>query len=293
MKDGMQSESESQKLHDFVRFMSRHLVAFVVQYESLDDSGRCFHQGVIIYSGFILSFYDRWFWVTAGHCLRNKEAINEDERGLDDLILSGRIRLVSTDFADYFGLEASHRHCVPFPYEPGSAIQLYRKDIGLDFALIPLSDLIRSALEKNGIIAVSRENWLHQSSLKFTVFKMLGFPSHLVKANETPDGELLTEFQPVMIGVDRLDSSDVEDVPDKTWFVGRISQEAKIQGIKGMSGGPIYGLRKSETGQWTYHVIALQSWWRDQSRTVFGCSLPTFAEALHQNMNQTKPPEII
>ena len=281
MKAESNRTPEEQNALDFLAFMSRHLVALIAQYESFDNEGRSFHHGVIVYSGFVLSLHDRWFWVTAGHCLRNEQAEDEDEKGLDDLITSGRLKLVSTGFADYFGLEASHRHCVPFSYEPGSALQLYRKDLGLDFALIPLSDLIRAAFQKNRIIAVSRENWIHQPELSFTQHKILGFPSHLVKTSKSSGDEFVADFQPVMIAVDRLNPSDVQGVPADIWFVGRIPPEVKIQSIKGMSGGPIYGFRKSETGQWFYHVIALQSWWRDKTRTIFGCSLPTFAEALH------------
>jgi hypothetical protein len=286
MEDVTHTDSlEAQKAGDFLAFMSRHLVAFIAQYESLDDQGCSVHHGVVVFSGFVLSLHDRWFWVTAGHCLRSEDAVDDEEKGLDDLVTAGRIKLHSVGFADYFGLDASHRHCVPFSYEPGSAIQLYRKDLGLDFALIPLPDLVRAAFVKNGIIAVSRENWIHQPSLTFSHFKMLGFPSHLVKTSKSSDNELVAEFQPVMIGIERLDPSDVDDVPANTWFVGRIVPEAKIGNIKGMSGGPIYGFRKSENGQWFYHLIALQSWWRNKSRTVFGCSLPVFAEALHNVMS--------
>ncbi len=105
MEGGYRDYEEQNRL-DFLAFMSRHLVVLVAQYETFDDEGRSFHHGVIVYSGFVLSLHNRWFWVTAGHCLRNKCAIAEDEKGLDDLLAAGRIKLISTGFADYFGLEA-------------------------------------------------------------------------------------------------------------------------------------------------------------------------------------------
>ncbi len=95
--------------------------------------------------------------------------------------------------------------------------------------------------------------------------------------------EMVAEFEPVMIEIDRLSPSDVENVPSDTWFVGRIPQDF-IKDIKGMSGGPIYGFRKAENGQWSYHIVAVQSWWRKDSRTTFGCSVPVFAEAVHAAM---------
>ena len=38
-----------------------------------------FYIGLIVFSGFVLSVHDRWFWVTAGHCLGS-----EGDDGLDD-----------------------------------------------------------------------------------------------------------------------------------------------------------------------------------------------------------------
>ena len=87
-----------------------------------------------------------------------------------------------------------------------AAIQLYRKDLGLDFALIPLPDLIRAAFEKNRIIPVSRENWIHQPEVTFSQFRILGFPSHLVHTGKNLNDELVAEFQPAMVGVEGLDS---------------------------------------------------------------------------------------
>jgi hypothetical protein len=279
VENGPQRSAEQNGL-DFLAFMSRHLVALVVQYESFDTKGDSFHHGLIVYSGFVLSLRDQWFWVTAGHCLENP-----DERdGLDDLIAAGKIKVHSAGFADYFGLDATHRHIVPYTYEPGCALRVFRKDLGLDFALIKLPDLIRANFQRNEIIAVSRENWIRQSEANFSLHKILGFPSHLVQSSLTSSGELVGGYQPVMFNVDRLSPSDVEDVPASIWFVGRIPPEVTIKDIKGMSGGPIYGFRKAETGQWFYHVVALQSWWRDKSRTVFGCSVPVFAEAVHAAM---------
>jgi hypothetical protein len=282
---GEESMSEdSQPASQFLAFLSRHLVALVVEYDAIDDEGKGYHRGALVYSGFVLSLHDRWFWVTAGHCIWNNEANGEKEHGLDQLLATGRIRILNSGFADYFGSNAEHRHSVPFHYEQGCSMHLFRKDLGLDFALIPLPDLTHAAFERNGIIAVSRRDWVHQPSLTFSHFKILGFPSHLVVTSQSADGNLDMMLQPAMFVVERLDPSEVEGIPTDTWFIGKIPADVTIKDIRGMSGGPIYGLRKSDTGSWYYHVVALQSWWRKESRIVFGCSLPAFAEALHSIM---------
>jgi len=260
---------------DFLRFMSRHVVALTGEYESFMPDGTALHRGVFVFSGWVLALHDRWFWVTAGHCFR---------QCLDDPIRAGTLRIITSGFADYFGLEAAHQHVVPFTYEVGDGFHIDRGDMGLDFGLIPLSDLTKRAFEANGVVPVSRQNWIHQDAVTFMQYRMLGFPTQPVQESTfvASDGSMGAFLQPVMIGIDRLDPGEVSGSPATTWFVGHIVPEATIPSIEGMSGGPIYGFRQGADGRWYYHVVALQSRWRPESRIVFGCSVPLFAEAVHQ-----------
>lgn len=260
---------------DFLRFMSRHVVALTGEYESFTPDTTPLHRGVFVFSGWVLALHERWFWVTAGHCFK---------QCLDHPIQAGTMRIISSGFADYFGLDAAHQHLVPFTYEVGDGFYVDRGDMGLDFGLIPLSDLTRRAFAANGVVAVSRQNWVHQEAVTFTLYRMLGFPSQPVQESTVvaSDGSISAYVQPVMIGIDRLEPNEVSGSPASTWFVGRIVPEATIPNIEGMSGGPVYGFRQGADGRWYYHVVALQSRWRPESRIVFGCSVPLFAEAVHQ-----------
>jgi hypothetical protein len=111
---------------------------------------------------------------------------------------------------------------------------------------------------------------------------MLGFPEHLIPEPErNQQGSIVSgTVQPVMLSLQRMATPESEDEPATPWFVGQMDSRIDIPSVKGMSGGPIYGFRRSDDGRWWYHVVALQSWWNRQTRTVYGCSLPVFAEAL-------------
>jgi hypothetical protein len=93
-----------------------------------------------------------------------------------------------------------------------------------------------------------------------------------------------------MIALDRIEYEEIgeppagEQVPSECWFIGRLDPESQIRDIVGMSGGPIYGFRRNEEGKLLYHVVALQSRWWNTSRTIFGCSLPYFAEEVHRRL---------
>ena len=87
-----------------------------------------------------------------------------------------------------------------------------------------------------------------------------------------------------LLAVDPLTAADLGKIDDcsPNMFVGRVAPEAKIDTIKGMSGGPIYGFRYDSSGRLLYHAVALQSLWRERSRIVFGCPVPVFAERTHE-----------
>ena len=242
----------------FVSFMSNHLVALTGNYRSF-NKGRLYHEGVYAFSGFVMEFHENWYWTTAGHCL---------EAELDRRIQRGELDLISSGFADYFGSNVRSVNIIPYTYEIGCSFRLDDSKLGMDFALIPLPDLIRLALEHNGITPVSRANWVQQKKLEFSHYKMLGFP-----VSDAHDAGI----RPVMVAIDRLQPDEIDE-PETTWFVGRINAGVRDFDIKGMSGGPIYGFRKAADGRWYYHVIAIQSRWIAKKRIVFGCSLPLFAE---------------
>lgn len=250
----------------FTSFMGRHFVALVGAYESFKD-GQIFHRGVFTISGFILRLHDQLFWVTAGHCLKDE---------LDEPILVGRLRVFNCGFADYFGDQVRDTHNIPYGYAPGCAFYINDESRGLDFAVIPLDYLTIQNLAANGIKYVSRENWIHQPGIRFDRFAMFGIPSHLTIIEHGEAGFMNAKSRAALLWVNQVESDD------QTWFCGQIDPNRTIESIKGMSGGPIYGFRVDEAGQWTYHVVALQSWWKPDSRTIFGCSLPFFAELLHQ-----------
>lgn len=254
-----------------VRFMSRHLVALTGEYRTFKEEGSLFHRGVFAFSGFVLSMGDRWFWVTAGHCLKDE---------LDGRIKARRMQVSEVAFADYFGPDPCNYNRLPYTYEPDCGFYVYDRDLALDFGLIPLRPLYRQGMEANGVLPICRENWIKQPGLTFDYFKMLGFPSHRIQVTEDETGHITSYMQSAMIAIDRVAPEDIDNPPPGAWFVGRIPADVEIPSIEGMSGGPIYGFRRAEDGKLYYHVVALQSWWRERSRITFGCSLPVFAEAV-------------
>ena len=259
----------------FTKFMGKHLVVLSGIAERYEN-GKHVKTDAFNLSGWILRIHDQFHWVTAGHCLKR----------LDDGIKDGTLKIIESGFADYFGDTAKYGHSVPFHYEPGCGFYIDDDTQGLDFGVIPLNLLTVLNLIENGVKAVGRENWEKQHEMTFEHYKMLGVPSHLCQFSLSPGGTVSGGIQPVMIALERIDPNTIPNPLPEEWFVGRLYPEVTIEDIAGMSGGPIYGFRKTDDGNWVYHVVALQSRWRQKSRVIFGCPVPLFAESLHQTIQE-------
>ncbi len=230
---------------DFLRFMSRHLVALTSEYKSYDN-GKLLKHGLLAFSGFVVEMMDRWFWVTAGHCLKL----------LDRNVPNGTMQLFQTQFMDCFGPGETMPNGIPFTYEPGCGFYIDNEAHALDFGLILLPDLYRRNMLANGVIAISRDHWQKQDNLDWVEYKILGFPEHENIAEVDASGFIDAQIRPVMISIDRITKEEIEKPPEGLWFIGKIPSDVTIKSVKGMSGGPIYGFRKLDNGQWTYHIVA-------------------------------------
>ena len=256
-------------------FMAQHFVALSCQYESLNKDGSVFHSGTMIFSGFVIDLLDTWYWVTAGHCVQEE---------LDDNINQNKIRIVGGSFVDYLGIGAKHFSPYPYTYSPGDGLYLYRPEAGLDFAVIRLDGLMQAAFRENGVVPIGRENWVRQPELTFSFYRMLGIPCGRIMTTKEPDGSESVSIGTAFLAVDDVTEEEFDSIPDyrPNMFIGKIAPEAKIESIKGMSGGPIFGFRYLPDSRLVYHAVALQSSWYPDSRIICGCPLIVFAENLYQ-----------
>jgi hypothetical protein len=87
----MQRKRQKIKEGDEIAFLSRHFVALTCLYEVIGANDIRSHHSMVI-SGFLLELHEYYFWVTAGHCLKE----------LDKLLASKGVRLHGGSFMDSF-----------------------------------------------------------------------------------------------------------------------------------------------------------------------------------------------
>ena len=224
-------------------------------------------------SCFVLSVRGEWFLITAGHVL---EEIAEARR------LGQVMRHWFLDDTTSEG--ARHSIGVPFAFE---AAPTFRQDVdGVDYGFIHLRPLYREALKKNGIIALDEDAWRKRTPADFDEYCLLGVPWEGIGPGTRPQS-----FQKWTV-LFPLEPVELTAVPDEMRqkrfprFFARLPDRLgddtfEMKTIKGMSGGPIFGIKDLD-GERHYWVIALQSGWDKSSRIIAGCYIRFFGEVIAQ-----------
>jgi hypothetical protein len=258
-----------------VKFYGRHLVCLGGTYVYLDERGRQVgEEKIFTISGFIMSFGGEWFFITAGHALKE---------GIDDTLASGRVRLHAVGFHDALGPDAKFPHPTMIDYPSAPKWYIDDRNLGLDIGLIYLRPLYRAGLQANGVVPITEANWVNQPADLGRDYFLFGIPECLngpARVAPGVTGESVTaRINPLLLHVERTDTPHRELPPSTVpRFIGRVNTATfGLESIVGMSGGPIFGFRTLPDGSCQYWVVAIQSWWDPDTRTVYGCPVPIVA----------------
>lgn len=247
-------------------FMSRHLVTFTGEIQQRRPEVAVFRD-VFIYSGFLMNVVGLNLWVTAGHCIEH----------LEKLLAAPHVELLHSRFGDYHGLDAKFFEGYPMHYQPGMGQLLEDRPAGIDFGFIALDNLAAAAMEKNGVMPVTMSQFLRADEVEFLGFGMLGVPSALTERDAVG-----YTYYPQMIPLRRVDPSTSPLATSNDWIAFQIAPTFKGLDFKGMSGGPIFGLRDAGNGNLSYNIVAIQSSWDEERGIAFGCSLPHLFKAFER-----------
>lgn len=269
---------QEQGLEVLFDYMCRHLVCLGVRYTRLDERDRSDGLEYVAQNSFFAtSVGGRWYLATAGHVLQQ----------LDRFVTSPKVRIRSLFLAGFRRIPEVAAESMDFPYEPGMGFAVHDRAAGIDVGCIPLGDSCAAALGASGVRPLAQGHWIRPVGPDIRAYWMLGLPAAVGEQcnRPIPVGEEQTRFAtPVLLSADRIAEKDIPPAitgwqTSTPGFIGRINSEIAF-GIKGMSGGPIFGLFRSPNGLVGYTVVALQSCWHATTRTIFGSPIRVFSELL-------------
>lgn len=245
----------------FANSIGRHFVALsCVQHLPASKSMR-----VHVFSGFVVDIMGEWFYVTAGHILRDvRRAIDGgsafDLWRLDDQTAGKRFNNIA----------------VPYDFQLEHCCVLEDASAGLDYAAVHLGGLYRKQLEAGGVVPIAKKAWGDHVT-EHDHWVLFGIPSESISY----DGTTQITAKVVMVPLVSAEPPPLAAQKAESQFYAKLADgsEEVVKDIDGMSGGPIVMLWKADD-TWKYSVIGVQSAWYPNARIIAACPFSSFADAL-------------
>lgn len=266
-------------------WFAKHLAALELAY-TVKHVNKPKERTRLFYSGFLLretvpgTEMVATMWVTAGHCM---EQIDRDVLGNPDAYSDIQFRFIDT-------LHAEKVSDIPFSFDyQGERYKsyLYHKDengveLGFDFGVIFLRHHYTDLFLGNKLEPVDEENWTNLPEM-FDHYFMLGLPEESVQGNEQGGWTV----QPKLIEIQRLHEKPAryQEHTDPMIY-GVVASSAGVNSVKGMSGGPILGLKRNDDGTGRYWFIGVQSGWYPPERIVCASSLEAVRAILRRGIER-------
>jgi hypothetical protein len=243
------------------RTIGRHFVTLsCIQHPPEDASPKS-----LLFSGFLIEILGEWFYVTAGHIIRDVRAAMSTGSEFDVWRLDDQT--------------AGNRFCgkaVPYAFDPDAWLVLQDDGLGFDYAAAHIHPFYRRQLEAGGAMPIKKEIWAdHVAAADYWV--LVGIPSESVAY----DGETVIRARVVMMPLRAAETPELAAGKEANQFYATPmgNSGTAFKDADGLSGGPVFALKKV-TGTWCYGVIGVQSAWYRSSRTLAICPVSSFGLAL-------------
>ena len=250
-----------------LKYLSQHLVLLSATFQ---EEKKDYPYPV---TAFVLSAKDEWFLVTAGHVALDivNNYMNNPEYCLKEAYL-----------CDAAGYNAKYPE--PIPYELDSEkIVVLGDEATNDFAIIHLSPYYKRLLLANGVTSLNEQAWFYQYDDP-DCFKMLGVTKQMVSPMRNNNDKCTVTGLNIGITLHHVEHSPqrpngIEEVDYARWY-GYISLAPPVDDIKGISGAPIFAFKQTNSGEWKYWLVGVQSCWNPKSKAISACPAQALGDLL-------------
>ncbi len=225
----------------------------------------------LVFSGFLVKAGGFWFYVTAGHILKDIRA-SLAEGGEFDVW-----RFDDQTAGNWFQGAA-----IPYDFDIDSWIVIEDKEVGYDYAAVALDPYYCNLLIAGGAIPVDKVGW-DDHVTDYDELALFGIPSETVAYDQNS----IIKCQIAIMPLEHTKAPAEAGRKTENRFYARIKDLGNVKDIDGMSGGPVFGLTKVE-GKWKYKVIGLQIGWYQSTRTISACPFALLGTALERFVKAAK-----
>lgn len=253
-----------QSLNDrFIKSVGRHFVTLSCV-QRVPDSNK---EKTLVFSGFLADIGKVWFYVTAGHILRDIQ-----------LALKAGATFDVWRLGDQTAGNRFYNTAIPFAFDIDRWVVVEKEEIGLDYAAVPLEPMYCRLLQAGGAIPIDKIAWGDYVT-EHDQWALVGVPSETVSY----DGETVISAKVIVAPIEPVDQPAGARLKAKNQFYGQLQDDslAILNDVDGMSGSPIFALKKIDE-TWKYLVIGVQSAWYPRSRVIAACPFSSFAATLEE-----------
>jgi hypothetical protein len=227
---------------------------------------------VFVASGFVIFVEGFWFYVTAGHVIRDIQSAIAAGSTFDTWRLGDQAARSPFDSG------------IPYDFNADEWIVVRDERVGLDYAAFVLRELYWKGLRSGGIIPIGRETWGDHVT-EYHQWMLIGVPAETV----TYDGVTIIRAKLVSTPLKETDTPETAGDKVENQFYAKLvdGSEAVVKSVEGMSGGPIFATYKVENGL-AYKVIGIQSAWYPTSRVVAACPFSSLGFGLEEAVRTLK-----
>jgi hypothetical protein len=252
------------------RAIGRHFISLICAQYPPDNT----QMRTLLFSGFVIEVTGEWFYVTAGHILRD----------IGTALLKGykfsTWRLGDQTAGNKFGDSA-----IPYSFEFEKWIVLENEESGLDYAFVHLGYLDREQLKANGVVALSKNDWAGYG-INHDYWVLFGIPSESVFYDR------ITLVKARVVSAPLIHTEKPADVSAKieNQFYAKLQEgsEQFVSDLDGMSGAPVFAI-KWVNDVCRYVVIGVQSGWFPSSKILTICPFASFGMLLEKAVQDVFP----
>jgi hypothetical protein len=220
---------------------------------------------VALYTGFLITIDDNWYWISSGHCV---EQIHYIVNNANTMVEINAMRWLDSTYPQ-------NGASIPIAYQYLDMYYTTSTDVGI----IKIRQYDRNVLDANpNLRQIGKEFWESPMPLEPIGYYLLGFPGEWGKLGSGVDPESTLrrntfQSQLATLPLERIEIPEAhvsnEFWEDPTAFYGRIisSDELTPNSVKGMSGGPVFALYHTPEGV-TYRLIGVQRSWDKETKAV-------------------------
>lgn len=244
---------------DFINQVRNHFVGLSGKCVRENSSGGIAEEKNFAFSAFVIEIRGVWCLVTAGHVINDIEVV----------VKHPEWKLHRCGLADFFSLNPKVKEPTPFPFETTHKIHVDQD--GMDIGLIPLPDFYRHSLQGNNVEPIPVAAWRSHSPPACDAYALLGLPAEHIQTIEASasrgSGQSVLLAMVPVIPCPFPPEKITSNIPR---FAATLFDGGELDSVKGMSGGPIIGIRRKEGGSLEYACVAVQGEWNRRDRMIFG-----------------------